>query len=337
MDKSTRSWYVDSSSRFSLKNSLIEIPKALHIWDSVVIHGRLFLVNIFASVDCVISDSYASLYTKTRTGATLALGDFTFDASEANTKYDVPMKEVIIVVKNKSLGQDLGMYFWNTENNYADSVYIHATTNSETGFVAGTVPNQAEIIKPESTEYSDILYGHHLYDSNDETPIADVFDVEYEFYKHIPKAVDANSNGVVDAGEEGVEMIRMFIRLDKLVEDEVEVDLNIKLNIEKYVSNFASTDVTNAKTYSTNKFIKLSTGITGSCPTFGGGYMDTKNTYISHVVLPKGIRSLVFYGCTALKSIGIPSTVSTSIGDATFYGCAGLTSIIIPSNIRCIK
>ena len=87
----------------------------------------------------------------TRTGATLALGDFTFDASEANTKYDVPMKEIIIVVKNKSLGQDLGMYFWNTENNYADSVYIHSTTNHETGFVAGTVPNQAEIIKPEST------------------------------------------------------------------------------------------------------------------------------------------------------------------------------------------
>ena len=156
------------------------------------------------------------------------------------------MKEVIIVVKNKSLGQDLGMYFWNTENNYADSVYIHATTNSETGFVAGTVPNQAEIIKPESTEYSDILYGHHKYATNDEeTPIADVVDVEYEFYKHLPKAVDTtNPNGVVDAGEEGVEMIRMYIRLDKLVEDEVEVDLNIKLNIEKYEATSLETENT---------------------------------------------------------------------------------------------
>lgn len=43
-----------------------------------------------------------------------------------------------------------------------------------------------------------------------------------------------------------------------------------------------------------------------------------------------------FSGCTALKSIDIPSSV-TSIGESAFYGCTALESIDIPSSVTEIK
>ena len=42
-----------------------------------------------------------------------------------------------------------------------------------------------------------------------------------------------------------------------------------------------------------------------------------------------------FYRCPSLKSIEIPSSV-TSIGDYAFSGCSGLTSIVIPDSVTSI-
>ena len=43
----------------------------------------------------------------------------------------------------------------------------------------------------------------------------------------------------------------------------------------------------------------------------------------------------VFYGCSGLTSLTIPSGV-TSIGDWAFSGCSGLTSLTIPSGVTSI-
>ena len=43
----------------------------------------------------------------------------------------------------------------------------------------------------------------------------------------------------------------------------------------------------------------------------------------------------VFYGCSSLASVVIPSSV-TSIGDDAFYGCSSLASVVIPSSVTSI-
>ena len=41
---------------------------------------------------------------------------------------------------------------------------------------------------------------------------------------------------------------------------------------------------------------------------------------------------MLFFGCSGLTSLTIPSSV-TSIGGYAFYGCSGLTSLTIPSSV----
>ena len=262
----------------------------------------------------------------TRSGLELSMGSFNFDASGANTKYDVPLKEIILVVKNHSTTQDLGMYFWNTANNYADSVYIHSTTNAEAGFVAGTVPQQAEIINDSGTEYSDILYGHHKYASTN--AVADVVDVEYEFYKHLPVAADTDSDSDIDETDytARAETIRMYIRLDKMVESNVTVNLNVHLNIEKYVPNYAN---------DAEGFVKV-----GPDQLTGTPKRNMPTAYdegLTHLTLPYGTTAITYcFGGTSLSAIGIPSGV-TEIEEDAFYDCASLTAIVIPSSVTSIE
>jgi len=50
---------------------------------------------------------------------------------------------------------------------------------------------------------------------------------------------------------------------------------------------------------------------------------------------PTSIGNYVFYNCSGLTSIDIPSGV-TSISSAAFYSCTGLTSIVIPDSVTSI-
>ena len=50
----------------------------------------------------------------------------------------------------------------------------------------------------------------------------------------------------------------------------------------------------------------------------------------------KWIGSYAFYGCSSLKSITIPNSV-TSIGDAAFSGCKGLTSVTLGNSVTSIE
>jgi hypothetical protein len=49
----------------------------------------------------------------------------------------------------------------------------------------------------------------------------------------------------------------------------------------------------------------------------------------------KSIGASAFYGCSSLKSIKTPATV-TSIGNQAFYNCSALTSITLPESLSSI-
>ena len=71
---------------------------------------------------------------------------------------------------------------------------------------------------------------------------------------------------------------------------------------------------------------------------FSGVFIGTVNQTISSYVIPNHVKEIgkgAFYGGTGLKSITIPSSV-TSIGEEAFMYC-GLTSVILPEGIDVIK
>ena len=257
----------------------------------------------------------------TRTGSnSLSMGDISLDASSAESIYDVPLKEVIIVVKNHSFSSDgQGMFFWKS------------TTE-------GAADNTLDVDGNGSVLVGDILYGHHKYDENDDgnvltTEETDVIDVEYEFYKHLPAATDVNSNGVWDEGTDtaGVETIRFYIRLDKLVEDDVDIDLNVKLYIEKYIPNYSS---------SQTGFVKIGVG-----DLTAGDIPNSYDNGLTHVTMPYGLTTFTgtnnkgctsYFASTSIETIGIPSSV-TNMVLAALYNCTQLESVIIPDSVTTLE
>ena len=63
----------------------------------------------------------------------------------------------------------------------------------------------------------------------------------------------------------------------------------------------------------------------------GGSAYISYNDYDRHTSNDK-LDDYVFYGCSGLTSLTIPSSV-TKIGKYAFYGCSGLTSLTIPSSV----
>ena len=63
----------------------------------------------------------------------------------------------------------------------------------------------------------------------------------------------------------------------------------------------------------------------------GDAYVQYGNKYTSNDKL----GDYVFYGCSGLTSLTLPSCV-TSIGGYAFWGCSGLTSLTIPSGVTSI-
>ena len=59
--------------------------------------------------------------------------------------------------------------------------------------------------------------------------------------------------------------------------------------------------------------------------------------HISDLLLAKYwvITGCKYYGCTSLKNIVIPNSV-TSISGSTFYGCTSLENITIPNSVTSI-
>ena len=69
-----------------------------------------------------------------------------------------------------------------------------------------------------------------------------------------------------------------------------------------------------------------------------GNYVFFGCSGLTSLTIPSGVTSMgiaAFRGCSGLPSLTIPSGV-TSIGNYAFYGCRGLTSMTIPSGVTVI-
>ena len=69
-----------------------------------------------------------------------------------------------------------------------------------------------------------------------------------------------------------------------------------------------------------------------------GDYVFYDCSGLTSLTIPSGVTSIgggAFRGCSGLTSMTIPSSV-TSIGEGVFYGCSGLTSLTIPSSVTSI-
>ena len=99
----------------------------------------------------------------------------------------------------------------------------------------------------------------------------------------------------------------------------------------KFIREMAGCDYNLNKTDGKLSILDLSEAkiVAGGDAYVRNGYGD--NEYTSNDKL----GNYVFYGCSGLTSLTIPSSV-TSIGELAFEGCSGLTSMTIPSSVTSI-
>jgi hypothetical protein len=66
-----------------------------------------------------------------------------------------------------------------------------------------------------------------------------------------------------------------------------------------------------------------------------GGFAFNGCTNLKSMTIPNSVTNIggsAFYGCSGLTNIDIPNSVTT-IGDLAFYGCIGLTNLTIPNSV----
>ena len=122
---------------------------------------------------------------------------------------------------------------------------------------------------------------------------------------------------------------------DKISENQKNLITNLKIVGKingtdlKFIREMAGSDFNWEKTDGKLSILDLSEAkivAGGDAYVSYNGYRYTKND---------NLGNNVFYGCSGLTSLTIPSSV-TSIGDYAFYGCSGLTSLTIPSSVTSI-
>ena len=98
----------------------------------------------------------------------------------------------------------------------------------------------------------------------------------------------------------------------------------------KFIREMAGRDVNGGKTDGKLSILDLSEAkiVAG-----GSAYVSNSDSY--WYTSNDKLGDYVFYGCSGLTSLTIPSGV-TSIGSEAFRGCSGLTSLTIPSSVTSI-
>ena len=123
---------------------------------------------------------------------------------------------------------------------------------------------------------------------------------------------------------------------DKISESQKNLITNLKIVGKingtdlKFIREMAGRDFNGEKTDGKLSILDLS-----EAKIVAGGdayFQSSKNHYTSNDKL----GNYVFFGCSGLTSLTIPSGV-TSIGGAAFRGCSGLTNLTIPSSVTSIS
>ena len=146
----------------------------------------------------------------------------------------------------------------------------------------------------------------------------------------------------IQAADDGLITEQITIKLDKAgtLPDKISAnEKNLITNLKivgkingtdlKFIREMAGRDFNGEKTDGKLSILDLS-----EAKIVAGGdayFQSSKNYYTSNDKL----GNYVFFGCSGLTSLTIPSSV-TEIGNSAFEGCSGLTSLTIPSSVTSI-
>ena len=144
----------------------------------------------------------------------------------------------------------------------------------------------------------------------------------------------------IQAADDGIITQQTTIKLDKagtlpdrIGESQKYLITNLKIVGEvngtdlKFIREMAGCDYNTKKTDGKLSILDLSDAKIVE----GGSAYISYNDYDRHTSNDK-LDDYVFYGCSGLTSLTIPSSV-TKIGKYAFYGCSGLTSLTIPFGV----
>ena len=145
-------------------------------------------------------------------------------------------------------------------------------------------------------------------------------------------AIQAADNGLITQ-QATIKLDKAGTLPDRIGESQKYLITNLKIVGEvngtdlKFIREMAGCDYNTEKTDGKLSILDLSDAKIVE----GGSAYISYNDYDRHTSNDE-LDDYVFYGCSGLTSLTIPSSV-TKIGDYAFYGCSGLTSLTIPSSV----